>query len=312
VTISWETSQAAPSQAIVDGRVFDGGSGTSHRVLVDGLQPSHAYTYHLEVGAQRSDEAELTTAAQPGERVRFAVYGDNRTDGDAHRQVVQAIDGERPDFILNSGDMVGESNESEWHKFFAIEYGLLMKTPLFAAIGNHEADFGDNTDRFYTLFGGRTWYSMDYGDVHVAAIDSNGYLESQAAWLENDLTLAESRGARHLFVVMHWGPYSSGQKLRHGNNDEAQEHIVPILRQHRVDAVFAGHDHFYERGQSGDLTYFVTGGGGAPLDGPGSIQETRMARSLHHYLIVDVLGESAHVSAHDLTGAVFDETDLLR
>jgi hypothetical protein len=39
-----------------------------------------------------------------------------------------------------------------------------------------------------------------------------------------------------------------------------------------VDALLCGHDHIYERGTGptpkGDLTYIVTGGGGAPLYNP--------------------------------------------
>src|SRR5262249_60422053 len=93
-------------------------------------------------------------------------------------------------------------------------------------------------------------YGYDYGGVHIAVLDSNQFLHDQAPWLDADLTAAEANGARHLFVVLHWGPYSSGTTLNHGCNDDARLYIEPIARQHRIDAFIAGHDHFYERGNA--------------------------------------------------------------
>jgi hypothetical protein len=318
VRIVWETSRAVASQAVVDGRVIDGGETTHHEAQVDGLSPSHAYPYHLELAGTRTPEAQLTTAPLPGENIRFVVMGDTRTNGDTHRRIVDAIEAEGPDFLVNTGDMVGESQESEWETFFAIEYPLLVHMPFIPAIGNHEVDYGDAAF-FQRIFpvgtldrnSGHT-YSVDYGDVHVAVLDSNGGLGGQARWLDQDLTDATTRGARHLFVAMHWGPYSSGSTLNHGSNDDAQHLIVPVAKAHNVEAIFAGHDHFYERGASDNLTYFVTGGGGAPLVSTGRIKETLVAKSINHYLLIDVAGGQVHVSTKDLTGNTIDEVSFSR
>src|SRR5262249_1765974 len=40
---------------------------------------------------------------------------------------------------------------------------------------------------------------------------------------------------------------------------------VELFERHRVRAVFAGHDHAYERMERNGVRYFVSGGGGAPL-----------------------------------------------
>jgi len=319
MTVVWETNVAISSTLIVDTRSFDGGAGTHHQVTLTDLEPSRAYPYHVEVNGTRSPEAQLTTAARPGERVRFVVYGDNRTDGDAHRRVVEAIESEGPDFTVNTGDLVDSSSDGEWNDFFNIEYSLLRRTPIFPTIGNHEASSG-GTQRFAELFpmdarvdgqssGGQV-YGADFGDVHLAAVDSNGNLDRQAVWLDQDFTAAEQSGAKHLFVFLHWGPFSSGTTLQHGSNGEARETIARVARQHGADAIFSGHDHFYERGDSNGLTYFVTGGGGAPLGAPGHIDETRATSSTFHYLVVDVAGSSASVSARDTAGTTFDRVTL--
>jgi predicted phosphodiesterase len=316
-TIAWETSAAVASIAVVDGKSYDGGAGTHHVAPIDGLLPSHAYGYHVEAGAARSDDAALTTApADKSARVRFVVYGDNRTDGDAHRRVVDAIAGEGADFLVNTGDMVNASSDTEWQTFFDIEYSLIAHTPLFPSLGNHEHDSGGDA-RFTELFPlgrpdvfkGRV-YSFDYGSVHVAVLDSNSNLADQAPWLDTDLSMAEAAGARHEFVVMHWGAYSGRSYLMHGSNMDARKYIEPIARKHRVDALLAGHDHFYERGNANGLHYFVTGGGGAPLADTGAIHETDLAKKMFHYLVFDVVGDVAHVVAKDPSGAGFDAVDL--
>jgi predicted phosphodiesterase len=318
VTIVWETNQPVASSAVVDGKAFDGGAGTRHIAKVSGLQPSHAYPYHLDTNGVSTEEAELTTApADKSARIRFIAYGDNRTDGDAHRRVVDAMRNEGADFVVNTGDLVASSNDSEWQTFFDIEYAFLARTPFVPTIGNHE-DMSGGSSRFSELFplGSDRFkghvYGFDYGSVHIAVLDSNQFLRDQAPWLDADLAAAEANGARHLFVVMHWGPYSSGKTLNHGCNDDAQLYIEPIARAHRVDAFVAGHDHFYERGNANGLRYFVVGGGGAPLVDPGSIQETDVTRKLHHYVVFDVVGDVAHAVAKDDSGTQFDTVDLSR
>jgi predicted phosphodiesterase len=316
ITVAWETGVAVSSSVVVDGRRFDGGNQRHHVVRVGGLAPSTSYRYHVETGAASTEEAELRTAPLTAERVRFVVYGDNRTNGDAHRRVVEAIAGESPDFLLNTGDLVASAREDEWRTFFDIEYPVLLTTPIFPALGNHEtySHGGEGFTQLFPLgdasrFGGRV-YSADYGAVHVAVLDSNGDLEAQARWLDQDLTRAEKNGAKHSFVMLHWGPFSGRKAIMHGSNGAARSYVVPVARAHRVDAIFSGHDHLYERGSSGDLAYFVTGGGGAPLVRTGTCGETVHAASIYHYVVVDVSGSEVRVQAKDPAGVTFDEVRL--
>jgi len=320
ITVAWETGVATASSLIVDGRRFDGGTARHHVVRVDGLEPSTQYRYHLETGGASTEEAELRTAPRAPERVRFVVYGDNRSDGDAHRRVVEAIAGEAPDFLLNTGDLVARSSEAEWRTFFAIEYPLLLSTPIFPALGNHET-YARGPDRFTELFpvgepersedrfGGRV-YSADYGPVHLAVLDSNGDLPAQSRWLDRDLSQASARGARHLFVMLHWGPFSGRHGVLHGANPSARAWLVPVAKAHHVDALFSGHEHLYERGASGGLPYFVTGGGGAPLVRAHAGADTARAESRHHFLVVDVAGDTVRVQARDPDGVTFDDVQL--
>jgi hypothetical protein len=314
VKIQWQTASATPSQVIIDGQAYDGGSGEWHSVTIAGLEADHSYAYHVEAGTMRSDEARFATAPPDGKRLRFAVFGDNRTGGDVHRQLVEGLVLESPDFVLNTGDMVGQSTESEWQTFFDIEHPLLASTPQFPVMGNHEHDFGED-DRFAELFplgdesmfSGRV-YSLDYGSVHIVALDSNGDLDAQARWLDADLGDADARG-RLSFVALHWGPVCGCSGFQHGSNDDA-EPIAKVAARHYVAALFSGHNHVYERGVRDGLTYVVTGGGGAPLQATGTIDSTQATFAQNHYVIVDILGSDVHLQAKTAQGMVLDDASI--
>jgi hypothetical protein len=93
---------------------------------------------------------------------------------------------------------------------------------------------------------------------------------AQVEWL--DQALGQSK-ARWKIVIMHHPPHSptTGAKyfffvpIGGGRTREFQldQQIGPILQKHRVDAVFAGHNHFYARmAPQAGIRYFVSGGGG--------------------------------------------------
>src|SRR5207237_10187574 len=125
-------------------------------------------------------------------------------------------------------------------------------------------------------------------------------LAAQATWRDADLAAAEARGATVSFVMMHFGPWCGSDDIgAHGGNGDAVSRIVPVARRHHVAAILSGHNHVYERGASGDLAYVVSGGGGAPLMEAGRVHETLASRSINHYVIFDVVGNSVHIVAKD-------------
>ena len=311
VTVVFETDGPVAARVRVDGKWFPGGDGRHHVAHVAGLAAGRAHHYDVDVGGAVADEGELATApATPDAPVRLLVYGDTRSDGDAHARVVAAMRGAAADFAVVTGDLVAASTPDDWQRFFDIEHSLLKATPIYPVFGNHESDSG-GAARFAELFpvGGNV-YSCDYGALHLAILDSNASLVEQARWLDDDLGKARARGLRHAIIVMHRGPFSSVRTPGHGGSAEARAVIVPVARAHGVDAIIAGHDHVYERGERDGLTYFVSGGGGAPLVHARSGNGTRVARSLHHYLVVDVNGAAVSVTARDDNGVAFDRVEL--
>jgi predicted phosphodiesterase len=225
-------------------------------------------TYHYQIygdGQLLAGDSSFRTAASPTQTTfSFLALGDTRSDAAAHQSVVDRAVTLSPDFVLHSGDFVYDGSvAAQWTTFFAVERELLCQSPLFGALGNHEKNASNYFDAFH-LPGNERWYSFDYGNAHFVGLQIDDYADYgpgsvQYAWLENDLT---STDRLWKIVFFHTPPYSSG---RHGGRASVRDALGPLFAQHGVDLVFNGHDHDYERSVVGDVTYIVTGGGGAPL-----------------------------------------------
>lgn len=306
-TVSWAPAGVAAMQQIAVAATDDG----DHAVPIAGLLPGTRYAYRVDAGEGAIAAGEFQTAAPPGHPFTFVVYGDNRSDEEAHARVAAAIAREGADFLVNTGDIVGLPTAGEYDDFFRVEGPLLAKHVMFPALGNHEYYSGLGVDRWERAFstpsassGSRRYYSFDWGDARFIVLDFNEPTPAQTRWL--DATLASARDRAHRFVFLHHGPFSSGH---HGENRFAQAVWLPLFQKHNVDLVFSGHDHDYERGldaRSG-LRYIVTGGGGAPLYDTNSRRPYQQVfeAGLHH-VRVEVAGRSVNVTARRPDGTVLD------
>jgi acid phosphatase type 7 len=257
--------------------------GTDQAVKIGGLTRGASYRYSLEVDAGGGDKAtagpwRFETLPAPPRPLRFAVYGDMRYPGHvAHRSIVEALAREAPAVVFNTGDLtdVG-SEEANWQRYFEITAPLGAISAVVPALGNHDADRrGAGAAVTWKLFGVPAsgppgWTSLDLGGVHFVILSSNEMRDpAQRAWLTDDLARARRHHARAIFAFCHEGPWAHAL---HGGSSEMERDYAPLLAAARVDVLFSGHDHVYERGSgttsAGKLTYVVTGGGGAPLYDP--------------------------------------------
>jgi predicted MPP superfamily phosphohydrolase len=200
---------------------------------------------------------------------RFVVVGDFGTGGsdecgvaarmlEAHRQSPL-------DFALTVGDNI-YPNGSGRHfvKHFEEPFAGLLKerVKFYAVLGNHDVEEGRKDQCAYPYFnmGGSCYYSMGRGNglVDFFMLDSTDFDNTQLNWLEN--SLRESRAVWKI-AALHHPIYSSGKK--HGSDMKLRKTLEPLLTHYRVQVVFAGHDHVYERTkpQQG-IQHFITGAGG--------------------------------------------------
>jgi hypothetical protein len=164
----------------------------------------------------------------------------------------------------------------------------------------------------------RGFFSLDVAGVHLISLDSNQLSRpEQLAWLESDLARLAARKPRATLVWLHDGPYSSGW---HGDSALAQRELVPLLERHRVSLLISGHDHNYERGRRGQLSYLVSGGGGAELrplkcGAPGKRRCKHPPLAFfngHHYVRLEVLPGALRLCPRGLDGAPLEDCQVLR
>jgi 3',5'-cyclic AMP phosphodiesterase CpdA len=195
--------------------------------------------------------------------VKFAVIGDNGTGDRPQYDVgerMAAIHATFPfDLVLMLGDnMYGRQRPEDFVTKFERPYQALLSNGVVfrAALGNHD----DPKNRFYKGFGmnGERYYTFAVRDVRFFVLDTNMLDPAQIEWFEGALSTATERWK---ICYFHHPLYSNAG--RHGSDVEVRVVLEPLMVQHRVNAVFAGHDHAYERitPQKG-ITYFVQGASG--------------------------------------------------
>ena len=321
--------RVGPQGAALDQVFASATAVTHHELAVTALDADTTYSYGVFVGETAlSDTFELTTAVEPGEPFTFVVYGDSRSDHDAHRSVVAAMDGaEDARFVLHTGDLVSDGeDEVDWDYFFEITAATMAQRALYPVVGNHDEEDGaaELLAAAFALPGDQLYYSFDYGGAHFIVLDQyvNMVLacaidevlvdhcldEEQLSWLEQDLQAA-SQTADLIFVSAHEGPYSS-KPSRSGSLQ--MRVLLPMFHEYGVTAIISGHDHYYERGFTNNgIPYIISGGGGAglyslgdPSDDPHTVAANESA---YHYVVVEVTGQLVRFQAKNTEGGVIDE-----
>jgi MYXO-CTERM domain-containing protein len=314
-------------------------SSTHHEVELSGLQAGATYHYAIySGGAKRSADLTLPAPVAKGAPFRFLAFGDTRSDHAAHQKLIYSMalePGVR--FYVNTGDLVASGDQqTQWNTFFTVEKPMASLKPLFPVIGNHDEEDGDATlfyNHFVTNPGigvPEAYYSWDYGNSHFIVLDGFVYVDkwyvcalagklydcfkpAQLNWLKQDLQAASADPAiEHIFIFIHEGPYSS-KPGRSGS--EQMRALLPLFKASGVSLIISGHDHYYERGVSGNnIPYMITGGGGAPLyatGAPSPAPHTVAVNAVkYHYAVIDVQGPQIKVLVKTPDGKQLDQYTL--
>ncbi len=324
VTVVWTTAEPVKGRVwYLDDRLAqEEGARTDHRVTLRSLPQDAEVRYRID--ASPPIAGSFRTAPTATSPFRVVVYGDNRTNGGDHALVARAAAAEGARLLLHTGDMVvNAADEQLWERWFSDEADLLLHAPLVPTPGNHEiTDNGVAYSRYFKPPSRPAYHSLEYGPVHLLVLDSfevaagadshaGAVSDAQMAWVEEDL-----RGVppeKHVWVLVHQGPFAHPAHMRpgHGGSERVRLAIQAAARRHPVEAVFAGHEHFYERGEVDGLRYFVIGGGGAPLEDPDPTFPTvEAAHKALSIVTLEVCGCNVAGKAKDIAGRVLDSFDL--
>jgi Calcineurin-like phosphoesterase len=271
----------------------------------------------LHAGAPPPQAASARTANDTGEAqppkaknsLRFAVIGDSGTGGRAQYEVgarmTGALDVFPFEFVLMLGDNIyGAERPQDFVVKFEKPYqGILArKIPFYASLGNHD----DPNQRYYEPFNmsGRRFYAFEKKGVKFFALDSNYMDKDQQDWLARELSASRERWKIAFF---HHPLYSSGE--RHGSEVDLRAIVEPLFVKHRVSAVFAGHEHFYERLKPQNGIYYFTSGAAAKLRA-GNIRVGPLTEkgfdTDFSFMLVEIDGERMHFQSLSRRGRLVD------
>jgi len=206
-------------------------------------------------------------------------------------------------FVLQSGDAVFDGRDvRQWNTSFVDIVNRLTVDggiPYFLAPGNHDVTAAaslTSPDRQQGLsnylsavsqlipadtaarrLAGYPTYAFGYGNTFVIALDSNiAHDERQFEWVRGQLRGLDRDRYTNVVAFFHHPPFSSGP---HGGAKVGpvaatmRTRYMPLFREHRVKALFMGHEHLFEHwveryvdtaGRKQRLDMVITGGGGAP------------------------------------------------
>ncbi len=328
-TVACRTNMPAAVRLAVAGRDQVSEPGLSHRFRVAGLEPGAEADYRLapaeaEGAAARTGSARTPPAGPPFE---FAVLGDSATRTDVWREIAAAVAARRPALAVFTGDMVsGGTRDWIWdERFLGPAPELFASVPFYPIAGNHD-ESGELVRQIFVTpdgepgppGGGLNWAQEIGGALFVGLDGAADWTPggALAAWLAARLAGTE---ARFIFAFDHFPAWSSAN---HGRLDDdglpaeppcraARETIVPLLAEHGAAALFAGHDHCYERSELPEgPTLVTTGGAGSYLyrnrGDPEQNPHSAVFASRFHYCLVRVEAEGASLEAVALNGEVLD------
>jgi hypothetical protein len=213
------------------------------------------------VTPQAPSVAPTSTLPKDPDSVKFLVIGDSGTGDRRQYEVAAKIVEARAqfpfDFAIMLGDnMYGSERAIDFVNKFEKPYKPLLDAGVkfYASLGNHD----DPSQRFYAGFNmdGKRYYTFRKKDVEFFVLDSTYMAPPQVSWLREELKRSDAKWKISYF---HHPIYSSGE--RHGSELDLQVVIEPLFLENGVDAVFSGHEHFYERlrPQKG-IQYMIQGG----------------------------------------------------
>ncbi|XP_041024967.1 purple acid phosphatase 22-like [Juglans microcarpa x Juglans regia] len=234
-------------------------SGEIHHVKIGPLEPSTTYFYRC--GGSGPEFSFRTPPS--GFPIEFAVVGDlGQTEWTA--STLQHIDSKDYDVFLLPGDLsYADGQQPLWDSFGRLVEPYATRRPWMVTEGNHEIE----TIPILHPYGFRSYnarwrmpheesgstsnlyYSFDVAGTHIIMLGSYTEFDadsSQYKWLEADLANVDRKKTPWIFVLLH-APWYNSNTAHQGEGESMRKAMEELLYKARVDVVFAGHVHAYER-----------------------------------------------------------------
>lgn len=221
--------------------------------LLENLESGTKYNYIVGNPQSNvwSEVSEFKTAPDSPSPFSFIYFGDTHKSkywGELINQAYQRF----PDaaFYSIGGDMVSTGlHRNDWDQLFEYSSDVIRNRPLMSTLGNHDDQNGLGAKMYTDLFDlpknsppnlpEEYTYSFKYGDAIFLMLASTLPIETQTAWLENQLKNSKEKWKIAMF---HFPPFSYEEDYPVIRNE-----WCTLFDKYHVDLVFSGHVHYYMR-----------------------------------------------------------------
>ena len=204
------------------------------------------------------------------------------------------------------GDNIyGDDSPKGFAKKFEIPYKPLLDAgvPFYATLGNHDAQ----DQRFYKGFnmGGHRYYTFTQGSVQFFVMDTTYMDRGQLEWLEQSLRESRRDGRSPTDIIR-----STRAARSTVRKSICAQLVEPLFIKYGVNAVFAGHEHFYQRiAPQNGIAYFISGAASKlrrrnikndPLNAAGFDDDLS-------FMLIEIAGDTLYFEVISRTGATVDQ-----
>ncbi|TQD83320.1 hypothetical protein C1H46_031107 [Malus baccata] len=162
------------------------------------------------------------------------------------------------DVLLLPGDLsYANSLQPLWDSFGRIVEPYASKRPWMVTEGNHEIEnfgfmaYNARWQMPYQESGSTSnlYYSFEVAGTHVIMLGSYAEFDAESdqyKWLQADLAKIDRKVTPWVVVLLH-APWYNTNTAHKGEGESMRQAMEELLYKARVDVVFAGHVHAYER-----------------------------------------------------------------
>ena len=167
---------------------------------------------------------------------------------------------------IHLGDLINSQNHWDFMKLplDSIPANPLKKDTLLAVAGNHDLYF-NQWKEYLRLWKRSTYYAIvrtpaGKQDLYIFIDTGEGFLgQKQTTWLREKLSWADTQKFRHIVVCTHTHLFKRDSSQGHTSNMPLEETyaLLHLLKQHKVEMYWCGHDHSREITELDNLTAII-------------------------------------------------------
>ncbi|EPS60634.1 hypothetical protein M569_14168, partial [Genlisea aurea] len=248
-------------------------SGYIHHTNITDLEPNTKYYYTVGELTERTFWFTTPPAVGPDVPYTFGLIGDLGQTFNSNKTLTQyqenPLNAQALLYVgdLSYADQYPDHDNVRWDTWGRFIERSAAYQPWIWTVGNHEIDFAPYlgeyipfvpySHRFHTPWESANstspfYYSISVASAHIIVLSSyhgTGPYTLQDVWLTNEFAKVNRSETPWLVVLMH-APFYNSYNFHYMEAETMRVVYEPLFVKYKVDVVFAGHIHAYERSVS--------------------------------------------------------------